>query len=87
MVSNVIVVINVVIKIIGNNLIKKIGFNYVDEEMSSIMTLVFICQYINTALLAVIAQADFSHSPLSFLGFVDSEFTDFSSDWYMVVGQ
>lgn len=49
------------------------------------MTLIFLSQYINTGILLEIANANFSHTPISFIP-VYYQFSDYTSQWYLTVG-
>lgn len=73
LVSLTIVLMNLVVKQVGSILIDWIGFHTKEEHMMNFMTLIFVFQYINTALLLVVVNARI--------------FPDYSSEWYLVVGQ
>ena len=76
---------NYFLKQLNYDLIKLIGFNYESEEIMQIMTFIFISQYINTALLLMLTNANFEDTPLSFIP-INNGFADFSGDWYVLVG-
>lgn len=84
-ISLVVVLVNLFLRTAGAYLISKIGLNLNDEMVTNIMTLIFICQYINTAILLVLANANFQDTPLSFFG-LSNQYKDYSHDWYLVVG-
>ena len=60
-------IINKLIEYIAHFFIKRIGFSYVTEELTSLMTTIFYSQFINTGLVLLLANANFEHTPLSFI--------------------
>jgi uncharacterized membrane protein len=80
-----IVSVNVIIRVMTLALIKRTKQNLEDQQVSYIMTTIFFSQYINTGWILMIASADFTNTPLSFLG-IKNQFSDFSTDWYDVIG-
>lgn len=72
-VSLLVVITNLVIRFIGQKLIDWIGYHLNEEILMSMMTLIFVCQYINTAIVLVVASAEV--------------YPDYTNEWYLVVGQ
>lgn len=59
-----IVILNTILRIINIFLVQKIGFNKQSEVTMTIMTFVFYSQYLNTGLILLLTNADFTHTPL-----------------------
>lgn len=85
LISISVVIINTLLRSIGSKLIQTIGHYYKDEEITDIMTLLFVTQYINTGILLVIASANFENTPLWFIP-IRNSYSDFSSEWFLNVG-
>lgn len=81
-----IVVLNTVLKIINVTFINAIGFAMNSEIIAYMVTGVFIAQFVNTGLMTLVAYADFSMTPLSFVP-VNNLYAEFSRDWYLDVGK
>lgn len=50
-----------------------IGFHLIEENLTNMMTLIFVCQYINTAFLLVLASLQI--------------YPDYTEEWYLAVGK
>jgi len=82
-----IVILNSVLKVVNTSLVGFIGYPYNSDVISTIVVSVFISQFINTAVVLPIANANFKNTTLGFLGFaVDNLYRDFGSKWYSDVG-
>ena len=81
-----IVVFNYLLKEISIILIKCIGDHNKNTIMSRVIITVFICQFINTGFILMIANANFENTPLDFIGGLRKVYQDFSSAWYLKVG-
>jgi hypothetical protein len=89
-VSFLIVGVNFVLKVILVDLIKSLRLKTVTLETNYTMITIFVGQFINTAVLIVLNNANFKdfdggNGPLSLVFFVGVE-TDFSVAWYKTVG-
>ena len=65
--------------------IKSIGFSYESQQIMTIMTTIFYSQYFNTGLVLMISNANFKHTPLSFIP-INNQYPDLTTDWYHEVG-
>ena len=79
--SIIIVILNSVIKVADIQLVKKIGLINRSQEISLICIAIFLSQYFNTALVLTLSYTNI------FGGSRNSGFSDFTHDWYNVVGE
>ena len=86
MVAIAIVVINIVLRVVNVGLVNTIGYHKNSEIVRTIMQFVFVQQFINTALLLLVTNANFEHTPLAFIYPIRNKYNDFSSEWYQMVG-
>lgn len=89
-VSFLIVGVNFVLKVILVDLIKSLRLKTVTLETNYTMVTIFVGQFVNTAVLIVLNNANFKdfdggNGPLSMVFFTGTE-TDFTVNWYKVVG-
>lgn len=85
-ISVMIVVVNFIIKTISQLIIRMIGLHQRDHILMNIMTLIFVGQYVNTGILLVAVNANFKFTPLWWIK-MENQFADYTSDWYIIVGQ
>lgn len=76
--------INFFIRIMVISTLKKIGFHQESQITTEIVTTIFVLQYINTGLMLIITNANLRNSYS--LQYLNGNFTDFTSDWYIEVG-
>ena len=65
--------------------VKQIGYKSQSEESRALMTYVFFIQFTNTAVILMVAHANYKFSMLSFIP-IQNQYADFTSDWYLLVG-
>ena len=83
----VIIVINEVLNIVTESLVRWIRFATKAEEMSLVVKIVFITQFFNTAIIIMIVNFNFSeHSPQAIWGLFNGRYTDYSPLWFKYVG-
>jgi hypothetical protein len=66
-------------------MIRMISYNQKTQVTMEIMTACFSSMFINTALIQVIASANFRNTILWFIP-IRNHYNDFVSDWYVVIG-
>lgn len=82
-----IVILNSVLKVVNTYLIERIGYPYNSDVISTIVVSVFVSQFVNTAVVLTIANANFRDTPIRALGkLVDTLYKDFTLSWYSDVG-
>ena len=75
------------LKTVNTALIEYIGYPYNRDIISTVVVSVFISQFINTAVVLPLANANLTLTPFRFLGFVvDNLYRDFTLEWYSDVG-
>ena len=86
MVAITIVVFNILLRVVNVGLVNTIGFHRNSEVIRTIMQFIFVQQFINTAFLLLVTNANFEHTPLAFIYPIRNKYNDFSSEWYQIVG-
>ena len=66
-------------------LIKLIGYHTESQEVSSIMTSIFISTFFNTAILLLIMNANTQYTILYWIP-LRGEYTDLTENWYLQLG-
>ena len=62
------------------NLLEKVRYRYYSTIISHVVIVVFICEFINTAIIGTIASANLNNTPLSWMGgMVNNLYSDFTS--------
>lgn len=84
-VSLLTVVINIILRTINIKLIQLIGYHTESEQTQVIMKSIFFTQFINTAILLLLVNANTQQTFLAFLG-LDGQFPDFTFEWYIDIG-
>ena len=80
-------VINIVLRLIVEALVNKIGYDTDSERVSTIMTVTFVSMFMNTGVITLLTQANFRYmdAPFHLIPFY-LEFPDFNRDWYIILG-
>ena len=89
-VSMIIVAVNFILKVMLTNMVAGLRLKTMTKETDITMIAIFVGQFVNTAILLVLNNANFNDfdegiGPLSTIFFVGTE-TDFSVNWYRQVG-
>ena len=84
-VTVLITVVNSIIRMICMYLIKLIGYHTESQEVSSIMTSIFISTFFNTAILLLLMDANTQYSILYWIP-LKGEYTDLTENWYLQLG-
>ena len=80
-------VINIVLRLIVEALVNKIGYDTDSERVSTIMTVTFISMFMNTGVITMLVNADFEYMDIPFYWLpFRSEYPDLNRDWYTKVG-
>ena len=67
-------------------LVSKIGQKTISAKLQSIMVGIFISQYLNTAVLVLLVQANFTDSGVPLGWLFNGQYSDFSAYWYSDIG-
>lgn len=71
-ISLLIIAINGLIRAIGQKMIDWVGYHLNEENLLNLTTIIFFCQYVNTAVLIVLATVRI--------------YPDYNKEWFLVVG-
>lgn len=82
-VSMTIVAVNFVLRLLIIILIRKVGFETHSEQTKYIKNSVFTVQFVNTALILLLSNADLTGWGF---GMFDGRYNDFSPGWYSDIG-
>jgi len=68
------------------SLIDRIGYDTLSEKIRSVFTSIFVTSFINTGILLLLANADFSSYPILDIIPLGGEFPDLDMTWYIEIG-
>ena len=86
-VSIAITIVNTIIRVICVFMIQKVGYHTLSAEITAIMSMIFVATFLNTGLLLLFADANFTQLKiLGWLGgFFKGPFPDLTEEWYLVI--
>lgn len=84
-VSVAVTVVNTIIRSINIILIKYVGYHTESAEITAIMISIFVATFFNTAILLLLADADFSAANYPLLGWIPLKgpYPDLTENWYL----
>lgn len=84
-VSVAITIVNTIIRSINILLIKFIGYHTESEQITVIMLSIFVATFFNTAILLLLAEANFTYENYALLGWIPLKgpYPDLTENWYL----
>ena len=84
-VTGAVSVVNIVLRMLVQFLVDKIGYHTDSERLSIVMVVSFVTAFMNTGIIPLLTNANLEYSPLFFFPLY-MQYSDLNRDWYLELG-